>query len=72
MPTDEFLLRSTVYNIFRKFQRDGIWNAIWAQRHMVLREREGRAASPSAAIIDSQSLKGIEKTTQWITTPESR
>ena len=76
LPGDGFPPRSTVYNIFRKFQRDGTWNAIWAELHMVLREREGREASPSAAIIDSQSLKAAEKgavkTTQWVTTPERR
>ena len=36
---DAFLPRSTVYNIFRKFQRDGAWEAIWAELHMALRER---------------------------------
>lgn len=76
LPGDGFPPRSTVYNIFRKFQRDGTWDAIWAELHMVLREREGREASPSAGIIDSQSLKAAEKgavkTTQWVTTPERR
>lgn len=76
LPRDGFPPRSTVYNIFRKFQRDGTWDAIWSELHMVLREREGREASPSAAIIDSQSLKAAEKgavkTTQWVTMPERR
>ena len=27
---DRFPPRSTVCNIFRKFQRDGVWEAIWA------------------------------------------
>ena len=44
----------TVYNIFRKFQRDGVWEAIWAELHMALRERMGREASPSAAVLDSR------------------
>ena len=30
LPRDSFPQRSTVYNIFRKFQRDGVWEAIWA------------------------------------------
>ena len=76
LPGDGFPPRSTVYNIFRKFQRDRTWDSIWAELHMVLREREGREASPSAAIIDSQSLKAAEKgavkTTQWVTTPARR
>jgi putative transposase len=28
LPRDSFPPRSTVYNIFRKFQRDGVWEAI--------------------------------------------
>ena len=31
--SDSFPPRSTVYNIFRKFPRDGVWEAIWAERH---------------------------------------
>jgi transposase len=72
LPRDGFPPRSTVYNIFRKFQRDGAWEAIWAQLHTALREHLGREASPSAAVLDSQSVKSAEKgavkTTQWVTT----
>jgi transposase len=79
LPRDGFPPRSTVYNIFRKFQRDGTWEAIWAELHMALRERLGREASPTAAILDSQTLKAAEKggarpatkTTQWVTMPAS-
>jgi hypothetical protein len=67
---------STVYNIFRKFQREGTSEAIWAELHMSLRERMGREASPSAAVLDSQSVKSAEegavKTTKWVTTPAKR
>lgn len=76
LPKDGFPPRSTVYNIFRKFQREGVWDAIWTELHMALRERLGREASPTAAIIDSQSLKSAEKgaakTTRWVTTPARR
>src|SRR5208337_4114920 len=72
LPREGFPPRSTVYNIFRKFQRQRAWEAIWAELHMALRERMGREASPSAAVIDSQSLKSAEKgaaeTTRWVTT----
>ncbi|WP_246164514.1 IS5 family transposase [Blastochloris sulfoviridis] len=61
LPKDGFPPRSTVYNIFRKFQREGVWDAIWTELHMALRERLGREASPTAAIIDSQSLKSAGK-----------
>jgi hypothetical protein len=47
--------------------RDAEWarsmasGAIWAELHMALRERIGREASPSAAVLDSQSIKSAEK-----------
>ncbi len=31
LPRDGFPPRSTVYNIFRKFQADGTWHSIWDQ-----------------------------------------
>lgn len=58
---NRFPPRSTIYNIFRKFQRDGVWEGIWAELHMALRERMNREASPVAAILDSQSVKSAEK-----------
>jgi len=61
LPRDGFPPRSTVYNIFRNFQKDGVWEAIWQRLHMDLREEMEREASPTAAIIDSQSLKSSEK-----------
>jgi putative transposase len=76
LPRDSFPPRSTVYSIFRKFQRDGVWDAIWADLHMALRERMGREASLSAAVLDSQFVKLAKKgavlTTKWVTTPASR
>jgi hypothetical protein len=43
---------------------------------MALRERLGHEASPTAAILDSQSLKAAEKgavkTMRWVMTPERR
>ena len=61
LPRDAFPPRSTVYNIFRNFQKDGVWDAIWRGLHMDLREDVAREASPTAAVIDSQSLKSAEK-----------
>jgi hypothetical protein len=45
----------------RKFRREGVWEAIWTELHLTLRERTGREASPSAAVLDSQSVKSAEK-----------
>jgi len=80
LPRGIFPPRSTVYNIFRKFQREGVWEAIWTQLLFAAREQAGREASPTAAVIDSQSLKSAEKgalktrvkTTRWVMTPEKR
>jgi transposase len=77
LPRGDFPPRSTVYNIFRKFQREGAWQRIWEELQMALREALGREASPTAAILDSQTLKGSEKgapragakRTQWVMTP---
>ena len=75
LPRDGFPPRSTVYNIFRRLQADGSWEAIWAELYVALRERLGREASPSAAVLDSQTVKsaekGARKTTRWVTTPAS-
>jgi hypothetical protein len=38
-----------------------VWDAIWQELHMDLREDMEREASPTAAIIVSPSLKGAEK-----------
>src|ERR1700680_862215 len=80
LPRGPFPPRSTVYNIFRQFQRDGGWERIWEELHVALREALDRDASPTAAIIDSQSLKAAEKgelragmkRTLWVTTPARR
>jgi transposase len=63
LPRDSFPPRSTVYNVFSKFQRDGVWEAIWAELHMALRERIGigREASSPATVLDGQSIKSAEK-----------
>jgi len=61
LPRNGFPPRSTVYNIFRQFQREGSWEAIWAELHMALRERLGREASPSAGVLDSQTVRSAEK-----------
>jgi transposase len=68
--------RSTVYNIFRKFQEDGTWEKIWMALHKMLRQDLKRGANPTAAILDSQTLKSAEKgglrakmkQTQWVMT----
>jgi putative transposase len=51
---------STVYGYFRQFWQLGIWTRIWGALLIDGREQVGREASPSAAIVDSQSVKATE------------
>ena len=52
--------RQTVYGWFAAFRDSGVWEAMNHLLVMRDRERVGREASPSAAIIDSQSVKTTE------------
>ena len=61
LPRGPFPPRSMVCNIFVAFQRERVWDGIWDVRRVALRELAGRKASPTAAVIDSQSLKAAEK-----------
>jgi putative transposase len=56
----EFPPRSTVYDYFRRFWQEGIWSTIQMTLLMAAREQAGREASPTAGIIDSQSVKTTE------------
>lgn len=51
---------STVYPYFRKWQKEGVWEKA-VQALARWGEREGRYASPSALVMDSQSVKTSEK-----------
>jgi putative transposase len=48
---------ATVYRYFRRWQADGTWNRIQRVLHAGLRGGDDRDEEPSAAIIDSQSVK---------------
>lgn len=47
----------TVYHYMRRWKRDGTWSRIHDQLRGDVRQAEGRHRMPSAAIIDSQSVK---------------
>ncbi|MBX6321995.1 MAG: IS5 family transposase [Rhodospirillaceae bacterium] len=59
LPKD-FPPRSTVYGWFLRFRRERLFETINHHLVMLDRERAGREASPSAAVIDSQSVKTVE------------
>jgi putative transposase len=50
----------TVYHYFRQFRLHGLWEEMNEQIHKAVREKEGRAAEPTAMIIDCQSVKSAE------------
>jgi putative transposase len=47
----------TIYSYFRKWKRDGTWEKIHNVLHERVRSEEDREPNPTAAIIDSQSVK---------------
>jgi transposase len=51
----------TVYYYLRRWQREGVWNRIHHALVMADREHVGREASPSAAILDSQSVRTADQ-----------
>ena len=57
----EFPKWSTIYYYFRRFQGDGTWEKIHDVLRGKVRKKVGKKKSPSAAIIDSQTVKTTEK-----------
>ena len=58
---EHFPRHQTTYRWFVRFRDDGLWESLNHQLVMLDRERVGREASPSAAVIDSQSVKTTER-----------
>src|SRR3954470_3383628 len=53
--------KSTVHWYFMLWNWDGTLERLHHMLYVAVREQEGREASPTAAIIDSQSAKGAQK-----------
>jgi transposase len=60
LPKD-FPPKSTVHDYLELWNWDGTLERIHHALYVAVREKEGREASPTAAIIDSQSAKGALK-----------
>ena len=53
--------RSTLYDYLQRWTHDGTLERMHHALYVKCREKAGRSASPTAAIIDGQSVKGAEK-----------
>lgn len=51
----------TVYDYFRRWRDSGVWESINQALREKVRQRAGREKTPSAVIIDSQSVRTTEK-----------
>jgi putative transposase len=51
----------TVFYHFRRFRLRGVWHLLYTALHRAERVRIGRSPDPSAAILDSQSVKTVEE-----------
>ena len=51
---------NTVYGVFRDWRVDGTWQRIHDHLRKMVRRKEGKNATPTAAIIDSQSIRSAE------------
>lgn len=60
LPPREFPPESTVYGHCRRYGQEGVWSSVQTTLLMAARERAGREASPTAGIVDSQSVGTTE------------
>jgi putative transposase len=51
----------TVYGYFRTWRTQGIWQRLHDRLRSLVRKQEGRAPQPTAAILDSQSVKTTDR-----------
>lgn len=57
----DFPPKGTVYHYYNTWRKSGLWQELNAALRGELRQELGREESPSAAIVDSQSVKTTEK-----------
>ena len=57
----EFPPWGTVHYYYRRFRLDGTWQTIHDKLRQKVRSKAGRKPTPSAAVLDSQSVKTADK-----------
>ncbi len=65
-PPPAFPPWQTVYRCFRAFLEAGVWESPRHHLVVMLREQESRAPTPTAAVIDTQSVKTTERGHPWL------
>ncbi len=68
----DFPPHTTVYDYFHDWSRDGTWQKIHDKLRNRVRQKAGKSIQPSAAIIDSQSVKTGKKGALVATMPERK
>jgi putative transposase len=68
----DFPPHTTVYDYFHDWSRDGTWQQIHDKLRNRVRQKAGKRIQPSAAIIDSQSVKTGKKGGLVATMPERK
>ena len=59
---------TSVYSCFRRWSQNGTWDKVVEALRVEVRYAQGRKALPTAAVIDTQSIKTTEKGGQEVTT----
>ena len=57
----DYPLWTTVYSYFRTYKKAGVWKTLNDTLREQARQAAGRNATPTAAVMDSQSAKTVEK-----------
>lgn len=57
----DFPCWSTVHGYYRRWRHQGVWETILLELRREIRVAEGKSPEPTAAIVDSQTVKTTEK-----------
>ena len=57
----DFPPHDTVYGYFQQWKRDGTWEKLNSERRGQVRQKAGKKTTPSAGVLDSQSVKTTEE-----------